>query len=104
MPYPGPRVRINPKTFAITVVTSTPLHRPTHYNREANNPTRKTTPTTPRPHNLRKPSRHHPHASKSRTMLLTSTLALLALAAQPAKSTQHIPVSKLNDIATILAH
>ena len=37
-------------------------------------------------------------------MLLTSTLALLALAAQPAKSTHHIPVPKLNDIATILAH
>ena len=36
-------------------------------------------------------------------MLLT-TLALLALAAQPDKSTQHIPVQKLNDIATILAH
>ena len=37
-------------------------------------------------------------------MLLTSTLALLALAVQPAKSTQHIPVPQLNDIATILAH
>ncbi len=37
-------------------------------------------------------------------MLLTSTLALLALAAQPAKPTQHIPVPQLNDIATILAH
>ncbi len=37
-------------------------------------------------------------------MLLTSTLALLSLAAQPAKSTQHIPVPQLNDIATILAH
>ena len=37
-------------------------------------------------------------------MLLTSTIALLALAAQPTKSTQHIPVPQLNDIATILAH
>jgi hypothetical protein len=37
-------------------------------------------------------------------MLLTSTIALLALAAQPTKSTQHIPVPQLNDVATILAH
>ncbi len=37
-------------------------------------------------------------------MLLTSTLALLALAAQPAKPGPHIPVSQLNDIATSLAH
>jgi hypothetical protein len=37
-------------------------------------------------------------------MLLLSTLALLALAAQPAKPGPHIPVPQLNDIATILAH
>ena len=37
-------------------------------------------------------------------MLLTSTLALLVLAAQPAKSTPHLPASQVNDIATILAH
>jgi hypothetical protein len=37
-------------------------------------------------------------------MLLVSTLALLALAAQPAKTGPHIPVPQLNDIATILAH
>ena len=37
-------------------------------------------------------------------MLLISTLALLALAAQPAKPGPHIPVPQLNDIATILAH
>ena len=37
-------------------------------------------------------------------MLFISTLALLMLTAQPAKSTQHLPVSQLNDIATILAH
>jgi hypothetical protein len=37
-------------------------------------------------------------------MLLISTLTLLALAAQPAKPSPHIPVPQLNDIATILAH
>jgi hypothetical protein len=37
-------------------------------------------------------------------MLLTATLALLALAAQPANSSPHISVSQLNNIATILAH
>jgi hypothetical protein len=37
-------------------------------------------------------------------MFLTATLVLFALATQPAKSTPHIPVSQLNDIATILAH
>ena len=37
-------------------------------------------------------------------MFLTATLVLFALATQPAKSTSHIAVSQLNDIATILAH
>jgi hypothetical protein len=37
-------------------------------------------------------------------MLLTSTLALLAFAAQPAKPRPHLPASQVNDIATILAH
>lgn len=37
-------------------------------------------------------------------MLLTSTVALLVLAAQPEKPRPHIPASQLNDIATILAH
>jgi hypothetical protein len=37
-------------------------------------------------------------------MFLTATLVLFALATQPAKSTPHIAVSQLNDIATILAH
>lgn len=37
-------------------------------------------------------------------MLLTTALALLAFVAQPAKPHPHIPVSQLNDIATILAH
>ena len=37
-------------------------------------------------------------------MFLTAILALIALAAQPANSSRHIPVSQLNDIATILAH
>jgi hypothetical protein len=37
-------------------------------------------------------------------MLLTSTLALLLLAAPPEKPRPHIPASQLNDIATILAH
>jgi hypothetical protein len=37
-------------------------------------------------------------------MLLTSTLALLALAAQPAKLRPHIPAAQVSDIATILAH
>ena len=36
-------------------------------------------------------------------MLFISALALL-LTAQPANSSWHIPVSQLNDIATILAH
>ncbi|WP_433966156.1 hypothetical protein [Tunturiibacter gelidiferens] len=38
------------------------------------------------------------------SMLLTSTLALLALAAIPGKPRSHIPADQLNDIATILAH
>jgi len=37
-------------------------------------------------------------------MLLTSTLALLALAVQPEKPRPHIPANQLTDIATILAH
>ena len=37
-------------------------------------------------------------------MLLTSTLALLALAVPPEKSRPHIPADQLNDVATILAH
>jgi hypothetical protein len=37
-------------------------------------------------------------------MLLTSTLALLALAVPPEKPRPHIPADQLNDIATILAH
>jgi hypothetical protein len=37
-------------------------------------------------------------------MLLTSTIALLALAVQPEKSRAHIPANQLADIATILAH
>jgi hypothetical protein len=37
-------------------------------------------------------------------MLLTSTIALLALAAQPQKPRPHISAAELNDIATILAH
>jgi hypothetical protein len=37
-------------------------------------------------------------------MLLTSTIALLALAVQPEKSRPHIPANQLADIATILAH
>jgi hypothetical protein len=37
-------------------------------------------------------------------MLLTSTLALLALAVQPEKPRNHIPANQLADIATILAH
>ena len=37
-------------------------------------------------------------------MLLTSTLALLALAVQPEKPRNHIPARQLADIATILAH
>jgi len=37
-------------------------------------------------------------------MLLTASLALLAFATQPAAPRLHIPVSQLNDIATILAH
>jgi hypothetical protein len=37
-------------------------------------------------------------------MLLTSTLALLAFAAQPAKPRPHLPASQVNDIAIILAH
>jgi hypothetical protein len=37
-------------------------------------------------------------------MILTSTLAFIAFAAQPAKPRPHIPASQLNDIATILAH
>ena len=37
-------------------------------------------------------------------MLLTSTIALLALATQPEKPRPHISDAQLNDIATILAH
>jgi hypothetical protein len=37
-------------------------------------------------------------------MFLASAFALLAFVAQPAKPHPHIPVSQLNDIATILAH
>ncbi|MEO6805126.1 MAG: hypothetical protein ABI286_07970 [Edaphobacter sp.] len=37
-------------------------------------------------------------------MILTSTLALLAFATQPAAPRPHLPASQLNDIATILAH
>jgi hypothetical protein len=37
-------------------------------------------------------------------MLLTSTIALLALVVQPEKSRPHIPANQLADIATILAH
>ncbi|MBB5342603.1 hypothetical protein [Tunturibacter empetritectus] len=37
-------------------------------------------------------------------MLLTSTLALLALAAPPEKPRPHLSADQLNDIATILAH
>jgi hypothetical protein len=37
-------------------------------------------------------------------MLLTSTIALLALAAHPEKPRPHIPANQLADIATILAH
>jgi hypothetical protein len=37
-------------------------------------------------------------------MLLTSTIALIALAVQPEKSRPHIPTNQLADIATILAH
>jgi hypothetical protein len=37
-------------------------------------------------------------------MFLTATLALIALATQPATSTPHLPASQLTDIATILAH
>ena len=37
-------------------------------------------------------------------MLLTASLALLGFATQPAAPRPHIPVSQLNDIATILAH
>jgi hypothetical protein len=37
-------------------------------------------------------------------MLLTTTVALLALAAQPDKPRPHIRPAELNDIATILAH
>jgi len=36
-------------------------------------------------------------------MFLTTVLALLIFAAQPAPPRPHIPVSQLNDIATILA-
>ncbi len=37
-------------------------------------------------------------------MFLASTIALLALATQPAKPRPHLSADKLNDIATILAH
>jgi hypothetical protein len=37
-------------------------------------------------------------------MLLTSTLALIALAVPPEKPRPHISATQLNDIATILAH
>jgi hypothetical protein len=37
-------------------------------------------------------------------MLLTTALAFLAFTPQSAPTRPHIPVSKLNDIATILAH
>jgi hypothetical protein len=37
-------------------------------------------------------------------MFLASTIALIALAAQPAKPRPHLSADKLNDIATILAH
>jgi hypothetical protein len=37
-------------------------------------------------------------------MFLTTALAFLTLAAQPAAARPHIPASQLNDIATILAH
>ena len=37
-------------------------------------------------------------------MLLTATLVLFALATQSANPSPHLPVSQLNDIATILAH
>jgi hypothetical protein len=37
-------------------------------------------------------------------MLLTSTLALIALVTPPEKPRPHISASQLNDIATILAH
>jgi len=37
-------------------------------------------------------------------MLLTTTLALLVFAAQPAKLRPHLPASQVSDIATILAH
>ena len=37
-------------------------------------------------------------------MFLASAFALLAFVAHPAKPHPHIPVSQLNDIATILAH
>ena len=37
-------------------------------------------------------------------MFLTAALVLIALATQQANSTPHLPVSQLNDIATILAH
>jgi hypothetical protein len=37
-------------------------------------------------------------------MLLTSTLALLALATPPEKPRPHLPAKQLNNIATILAH
>jgi hypothetical protein len=37
-------------------------------------------------------------------MLLTSTLALFAIAAQPPKPRPHFPASQVSDIATILAH
>ena len=36
-------------------------------------------------------------------MILTSTLAFIAIAVQPARPRPHIPASQLNDIATILA-
>jgi hypothetical protein len=37
-------------------------------------------------------------------MLLTSTIALFAIAAQPPKPRPHLPASQVSDIATILAH
>lgn len=37
-------------------------------------------------------------------MLLTSTLALLSFAVQPAAPRPHLPASQVNDIAIILAH
>ena len=37
-------------------------------------------------------------------MFLTATIVLFALATPPANSSPHLPVTQLNDIATILAH